>query len=93
MLITSQLTPTLPQRFPKDYDTHILIQVRGAFTVTIGFEMGEVQNPNDGVQFTQANTSPPFKMRVRGDLWHVSSVANSQWVLLIASEEKEQACG
>ena len=97
LLITSQLSTAasaiIPQRFPKNHDTHILIQIRGAFTVTIGSELGEVTNPSDGAQYTQANTSPPARVRWRGDLWHTASVAGSQWVLIIAAEEKQQECG
>jgi len=83
----------IPQRFPKDHDTHILIQIRGAFTVTIGSELGEVTK--NGAQYNQANTSPPARVRWRGDLWHTASVGGSQWILIIAAEEKqqEQECG
>jgi len=87
MLITANIQPLPPQRFPKNCWVYLQIQVNGAFTLRIGREMGEVQNPNDGLVFTQASTQPPVRLRWSGDLWSASNVNNSQFVLIEEGRE------
>jgi len=70
---------------PRSFDvmTRLEFQVKSASTITIAREQGEAQNPNDGVQLTQANTSPPWGEWWKGELWYVSNVDNSPFVVLI----------
>jgi hypothetical protein len=91
MIITSDTTPRRIQRFfPRK--TLLMVQLRSPFTLTIAHDQGEAQAANngqpDGAQLTQANTSPPFVFPWKGELWHIASVANSQWSLIIICEEE-----
>jgi hypothetical protein len=69
-----------------------MVQLRSPFTLTIAHDQGEAQAANngqpDGCQLTQANTSPPFVFPWKGELWHIASVAGSQWSLIIICEEE-----
>lgn len=92
MVITSDPTPRRIQRFfPRM--TRLSLQIRGAFTLTIAHEQGEVQNAAnggaDGIQLTQASTTPPYDFWWKGELWHVSNTAASQFTLLIIGEANE----
>lgn len=71
----------MPRAFDKM--TRLEFQVKSASTITIAREQGEAQNPNDGVQLTQANTSPPWGEWWKGELWYVANVDNSPFVVLI----------
>lgn len=92
MIITSSATPARIQRFfPRM--TRLSIQVRAAFTLTIAHDQGEVQAAAngfpDGLQLTQTSTIPPYDFWWKGELWHISSVNNSQWSLIIIGEATE----
>jgi hypothetical protein len=69
-----------------------MVQIRSAFTLTIAHDQGEAQAAQngqpDGCQLTQATTSPPFVFPWKGELWHIASVAASQWTLIIIGEEE-----
>jgi hypothetical protein len=77
-----------PQRLPRAFRewTRLEFQVRVPSTVTLAKEQGEAQNPNDGVQITQTNTSPPWAEWWIGDLWYASNVDNTQFVVLNIGE-------
>lgn len=65
--------------------TRLEFQVKSPATITIAREQGEAQaavSSGDGVQLTQANTSPPWGEWWKGELWYVSNVDNSQFVIL-----------
>ena len=91
MIITSGLTPLRIQRFFPN-KTLLMVQIRSAFTLTLAHDQGEAQAAQngqpDGCQLTQANTSPPFVFPWKGELWHIASVTNSQWSLIIIGEEE-----
>jgi len=78
---------TFPQRLPRAFQcmTRLEFQVKGANTITIAREQGEAQAlaQGDGVQLTQANTSPPWGEWWKGELWYASNVDNSPFVVLI----------
>lgn len=86
MLVTVQ-NANQPYKFIRAFKkpTRVSIQVRAGFTLTIGHEQGEVQNPtgNDGLQLTQANTSPPFSEWIQGELWYSASIANAVFSMII----------
>lgn len=91
MIITSDTTPRRIQRFFPN-KTLLMIQIRSPFTLTIAHDQGEAQAAQngqpDGNQLTQASTTPPFVFPWKGELWHIASVANSQWALTIICEEE-----
>jgi hypothetical protein len=91
VIITSSPTPIRLQRFFPN-KTLLMVQIRSPFTLTIAHDQGEAQAAQngqpDGCQLTQANTSPPFVFPWKGELWHIASVAASQWSLIIISEEE-----
>jgi hypothetical protein len=66
--------------------TRLEFQVKSANTITLAREQGEATNPNDGVQITQANTSPPWGEWWKGELWYSSNNDNSPFVMLIIGE-------
>ena len=80
---------TFPQRLPRAFNemTRLEFQVKTASTITIAREQGEAANvgvaPGDGVQLTQANTSPPWGEWWQGELWYASNTDNSPFVVLI----------
>ena len=81
---------TTPQRLPRAFDrmTRLEFQVKSAATVTIAREQGEAAAlaQGDGVQLTQANTSPPWGEWWKGELWYASNVDNTPFVVLIIGE-------
>lgn len=94
MVITSGITPLRIQRFFKRM-TRLSVQVRAGFTLTLAHDQGEAQsaqngNP-DGIQLTQANTSPPYDFWWKGELWHIASADGSQWALIIIGEANDDA--
>jgi len=78
---------TFPQRMPRAFNrmTRLEFQVKSASVITIAREQGEASAlaQGDGVQLTQANTSPPWGEWWKGELWYVSNVDNSPFVVLI----------
>lgn len=76
------------QRLPRAFKrwTRLSAQLRGAATITLAHEQGESQNPNDGVQLTQASTNPPYDFWWKGELWYASTVAATNFVILIVGE-------
>lgn len=93
MQIVSSPTPLRVQRFfPRM--TRLSLQIRAPFTLTIAHEQGEVQNAAnggpDGIQLTQASTSPPYDFWWKGELWHIASAVQSVWTLLIIGEADDK---
>jgi hypothetical protein len=89
VIITSSVQPLRIQRFfPRM--TRLSLQIRGAFTLTIAREQGEVQAAAgglpDGIQIVQANCNPSYDFWWKGELWHIASLAASQWSLIIVGE-------
>lgn len=87
MILTGR---TFPQRITGQFDcmTRIVIQVRGGGgTIFIAKEMGEISNPNDGVQLTLTTTNPPWTTKWRGDMWYQSDTDGQPFVLLIVGKE------
>lgn len=88
MIITAQKANT-PYRLPRTFDkpTRISIQLRAAFTLTIGHEQGEVANltgtAQDGLALTQLNTSPPWAEWVEGEIWYSASVDGAVFSVII----------
>ena len=89
MLLNARI---FPQRFPRAFGcmTRLEFQVKRASTITLAKEQGEaaaaLATPGDGVQITQANTSPPWGEWWKGDLWYVSNTDNSPFVILVIGE-------
>jgi hypothetical protein len=88
VILVAQTTPQRAQRFFKCW-TRLSFQVIGGATVTLSREQGEAQTTADGVQLTQANTSPPYDTWWRGELWYRSSVDNTSFVMLIIGESAD----
>jgi hypothetical protein len=60
--------------------TYIIVQIIGAQTLRLGASDAELQQTSDqgiqdGLQFNQANTTPPYGMWWKGDLWALSNGA------------------
>lgn len=97
MIITSNTNAVRLQRtFPRL--TLISIQNRGANPIFIGKDQGEVQSAAggsaDGLELTAGNTftppAQPFTIMWKGELWHASTVAGSQWALVTIGEVNEK---
>lgn len=88
MLFSAQTTA---QRLPRAFRrwTRLSAQLRGGATITIAHEQGESQNPNDGLQLTQASTNPPYDFWWKGELWYSSTVASTAFVIIIVGEADE----
>jgi len=82
-------TDTAPHRYVKAFAcwTRILLQVRGPGTMFFSHEQGESQNPNDGVQLTQAGTATPVGYKWKGELWYRSDTINQSFVIIILGED------
>jgi hypothetical protein len=84
-----------PQRFQRVFKkmTRIMIQIRGAQTVVIGRDQGEVTPQGttypDGIQLTQTSTATPFTDWWVGELWFSSNVASTGFIILIIGEAGE----
>jgi hypothetical protein len=94
LIITSGITPIRVQRAFNKW-TRLSLQVRSAFTLNISHEQGEAQsaqngNP-DGLQLTQASTTPPYDFWWKGELWHFASADQSLWSLIIVGEIEDSA--
>jgi hypothetical protein len=85
MVLNAGLTP---QRAPRLFNkwTRLSVQVRGGNTITYGHEQGEVQNPLDGLQLTQASTAPPFDFWWRGEFWYIANNANSPLNFIVVGD-------
>jgi len=63
-----------------DQYTEVYIQCFGAATFFIGSDRQSLETPaaiGGGLQFTQASTTPPFKLTWIGDLWVLANAAGS----------------
>lgn len=94
MIITSTSNPIRLQRFFSKW-TRLSIQIRSAFTLTIAHDQGEAQAAQngqpDGLQLTQASTTPPYDFWWKGELWHIASANGSQWSLIIVGDIADSA--
>lgn len=65
----------------------ILIQVVGPNTVTVGTSKDEARNVlagvQDGLQFNNANSTLPFQMWWKGELWVAGSAAGTYFVIIV----------
>ena len=86
---------TTAQRMPRAFQcwTRLSFQVIGGATISISRDQGESQTTGDGVQLTQANTSPPYDTWWKGELWYKASVDNTPFVVLIVGEAGEADLG
>lgn len=94
IIVSSVSTPRRVQRVFTRM-TRLSLQIRSAFTLTIGHDQGEVAAAaqGDGIQLTQGNTSSPsqpYDFWWKGELWHIASVDNSSWSLLIIGEANNE---
>jgi hypothetical protein len=71
------------------------IQVLGPNTITVGASQTEAGDNSqggvaDGLQLNQANSSnPAFMFLWRGEMWVSGSAPNTQFVLVIPGQEKQ----
>lgn len=63
-----------------DQYTEVYLQVFGAATFFVGPDRQSLETPaaiSGGLQFTQASTTPPYKLTWIGDLWVMANAPGS----------------
>lgn len=63
-----------------DEYTEVYLQVSGAAAFFVGSDRGTLETKAAipaGLQFTQANTNPPYKLTWIGELWIMANAAGS----------------
>lgn len=70
--------------------TWILIQVKGAATLTIGHDQSEATGGGGGQELTAANTggttSQPFGTWWQGEFWYSTTVDNTQFAVTVPTD-------